>query len=360
MIMSSPEVIPISKFPVYLPFEITGYGHEVGAVETTPEELIKNFIKVNEITDAETRSQIEATVQTIGHSSLPRIAPGQTTESLGIAAARKAIEVSGVDPKSIGILIFATSTPSYLAPEPSKQAHSELELPERCHSFMISNACQAGLDGVLVAASMLKSLPYNTDTALVVAADVISPRLDPADINQQAIFSDVGAAAVIKHDPDMDSGLILAGPVTNSSNRMDLILDQRMFMNAPGVGGAIGSLVKKSLVAGTDVSNPKLRTDLLISGNNSNVEIDLSELALVVSHQPSSRMLKSIRKPLVARGIPIELVPEVFPEQGNPSAANWLRVLARMLEEERIKKGDLFGIVSAAVGSSALFGVMKR
>ena len=95
------------------------------------------------------------------------ITNGQTTASLGLEAARKALQMANFDPQDLNLIICATITPEMVFP--STACFIQNGLGNRsCCAFDISAACSGYIYAISAAASFIATGMY--DNALVVGA----------------------------------------------------------------------------------------------------------------------------------------------------------------------------------------------
>ena len=86
-----------------------------------------------------------------------------------IRSARRALEVTSVDPREIGVLVHGSVCRDYLEPATACGVHAALELAHDCVAYDVSNACLGLLSGVIQAADMIEL--GRTKAALVVGAE---------------------------------------------------------------------------------------------------------------------------------------------------------------------------------------------
>ncbi|MEK9663666.1 MAG: beta-ketoacyl synthase N-terminal-like domain-containing protein, partial [Candidatus Nanopelagicales bacterium] len=120
-------------------------------------------------------------------------APDETVVDIGVAAATKAIDASGIAAEQIGFVLVATVTHPY--PTPSAAA----ELAYRVGALDaaatdISSACAGFCYGVALAQDMIRG--GSAEYVLVVGVEKLTDWVDPTDRSTAFIFAD-GAGAVV-------------------------------------------------------------------------------------------------------------------------------------------------------------------
>ena len=120
---------------------------------------------------------------------------GLPTSTLGIESGRAAMEMAGVGPDDIDLLILATTTPDQRVPGTSAVIHAELELS--CGAFDLNAACAGFTYGFVTANSLIDS-PGGPERVLLIGADSLSPLTDWTDRGTAILFSDGGGAVVLE------------------------------------------------------------------------------------------------------------------------------------------------------------------
>lgn len=122
---------------------------------------------------------------------------GQAVSDLAISAAKMALEDAKIDRKQVGTLLLATSTPDYLLPSTAPFVANQLNLS--CGAIDLTGACSGFLYGLIMGHSLAMS---TGKSVLLVAANVLSPRVNWKDRNTAGIFGDGAGAVVICPTPD--------------------------------------------------------------------------------------------------------------------------------------------------------------
>lgn len=150
-----------------------------------------------------TNEELSKTVETSDQWIRTRTGIGQryrceeeTTASMAIEAARKALEKAGIEKSQIGIVLVATTTPEYAFPSTSCLVQQALELEEDCMSFDINAACAGFLYGLGIVRSMLQNCAKSY--ALVIGSEHLSKIINYEDRGSCILFGDGAGAALIK------------------------------------------------------------------------------------------------------------------------------------------------------------------
>jgi 3-oxoacyl-[acyl-carrier-protein] synthase III len=160
---------------------ITGWGTAVPEGKVTNADL-----------EARLDTNDEWIVERTGIRERRRAGPGESTATLGTAAAAAAIKKAGLTPEAIDLMIVATATPETLIPHTGAYIGDALGL--RCGSFDLAAACAGFVYEMIVAASMLQT---GYDNILIVGAETLTRIVDPLDRTTTILFGDGAGAAVL-------------------------------------------------------------------------------------------------------------------------------------------------------------------
>ena len=120
---------------------------------------------------------------------------GLPTSTMGIESGRAAMEMAGVGPDDIDLMILATTTPDQRVPGTSAVIHAELGLG--CGAFDLNAAC-AGFTYGFVTANSLIDAPGGPERILLIGADSLSPLTDWTDRGTAILFADGGGAVILE------------------------------------------------------------------------------------------------------------------------------------------------------------------
>ncbi|WP_207491396.1 3-oxoacyl-ACP synthase III family protein [Aridibaculum aurantiacum] len=286
---------------------------------------------------------------------------GETTTTMGIAAATMAIENAGLQPTDIDFIIFATLSPDYYFPGCGVLVQRELKMRE-IGALDIRNQCSGFVYAISVADQFIKTGMYKN--ILVIGSEKHSFGLDMSTRgrNVSVIFGD-GAGAVVLKATDSDRGImsthlhsdgesaeILAmyNPGThanrwgnyadfNDAEIADMFMSHQMVDNAQLFPNMDGQAVFKKAV----VKFPEVIGEALAANGLQPADIDM-----LVPHQANLRISQMVQKMLK---LPDEKVYNNIQRYGNTTAASVPLALYEAWNEGKIKEGDI--VCLAAFGS---------
>ncbi|GAC1377947.1 MAG: hypothetical protein NVSMB30_25630 [Hymenobacter sp.] len=119
-----------------------------------------------------------------------------TTANMGANAARQALEMAGLAPDDVQLIVFATLSPDYFFPGSGVLLQRELGMTNNAPALDVRNQCSGFIYALSVADQFVRTGMY--DTVLVVGSEIHSSGLDksPEGRGVSVIFGD-GAGAVV-------------------------------------------------------------------------------------------------------------------------------------------------------------------
>ncbi len=148
------------------------------------------------VTNADLAASVDTSdewiVERTGIRERRRAGDGETTATLGTAAAAAALKQAGLSPLDIDLMIVATATPEQ--PIPHTGAFIGEALGLRCGSFDLNAACAGFVYELVVGASLVRS---GYRHVLIVGAETLSRIIDPDDRTTIVLFGDGAGAAVL-------------------------------------------------------------------------------------------------------------------------------------------------------------------
>ncbi len=123
-------------------------------------------------------------------------AQDEMTSDMGAKAAQQALELGGIDPESIDLIIVATCTPDTIFP--STACHIQRKIgATRAAAFDLLAACSGFLYAMITADQFIASGVYRT--ILVVGAEKLSSIVNWRDRNTCVLFGDGAGAVILQH-----------------------------------------------------------------------------------------------------------------------------------------------------------------
>jgi 3-oxoacyl-[acyl-carrier-protein] synthase III len=264
---------------------------------------------------------------------------GETTASLAVDAARRALEHAGIEATDIDLIVLATATPDQTFPSSATKVQATLGIDD-CIAFDVHAVCTGFLYALTVADSMLRG--GSAQKALVIGAETFSRILDWEDRATCVLFGD-GAGALVLGAEESERG-VLATRLHADGRHNDLLFVD----GGPSTTGTVGKLRMKgrevfrhAVVNLADVLNEVLE----------DAGLNAADVDWVVPHQANARILDATAKKL---GLPAEKIVVTVDQHANTSAASVPLAFDTAVKDGRIKRGDV--VVLEAMGGGFTWG----
>jgi 3-oxoacyl-[acyl-carrier-protein] synthase-3 len=269
---------------------------------------------------------------------------GETSASLGEAAARAALERAGLTPDDVDLIIVATSTPDNTFPATAVNIQNRLGMRHGA-AFDMQAVCSGFVYAVATADAYIRG--GLSKRALVIGAETFSRLLDWTDRTTCVLFGD-GAGAIVLEAQEAagtkaDRGVLTAQLRSDGAHRDKLYVD-----GGPSTTGTVGHL----RMEGREVFKHAVGmiTDVIEAAFEA-TGTTTDDIDWLVPHQANRRIIDGSAKKL---GIPLEKVVVTVDLHGNTSAASIPLALDAAASDGRIKKGDL--VMLEAMGGGFTWG----
>jgi 3-oxoacyl-[acyl-carrier-protein] synthase-3 len=271
---------------------------------------------------------------------------GETTASLGEAAARAALANAGLTAGDIDLIVVATSTPDNTFPATAVDIQNRIGM-HHGFAFDMQAVCSGFVYAITTADLYIRG--GLAKRVLVIGAETFSRILDWTDRSTCVLFGD-GAGALVLEAEENGGGLSERGIIA-SSLRSDGAHKDKLFVDGgPGTTGTVGHL----RMEGREVFKHAVGmiTDV-IEDTYAKSGITSENLDWFVPHQANKRIIDASAKKL---GIAEEKVVTTVQLHGNTSAASVPLALSVAVADGRIKKGDL--VLLEAMGGGFTWGAV--
>jgi 3-oxoacyl-[acyl-carrier-protein] synthase III len=263
----------------------------------------------------------------------------ETTSSLAIEAAQKAMQAAGFSSADIDLIIVATATPDQTFPATATIVQDALGC-NGCVAFDVAAVCSGFLYALSVADSMIRA--GSARNALVIGAETFSRILDWEDRGTCVLFGD-GAGAVVLAAEQGERGILATRLHADGAHNQLLYVD-----GGAGTTGTVGKLRMKGreVFRHAVVNLSSVLKEVLEEAGES-----IENVSWVVPHQANARILDATAKKL---NLAPEKVIKTVDLHANTSAASVPLALDTAVRDGRIKPGDL--LVLEAMGGGFTWG----
>ena len=268
--------------------------------------------------------------------------PQETTSSLALEAARRALQMAQVDPQELDLILVATVTPDMAFPATACLLQRELGAP-RAACFDLEAGCTGFVYALVVAEKYL--IGGGGNKALVVGAETLSKIVDWEDRATCVLFGD-GAGACILEKTDHPG--LLASYLGSDGGGAHLLELPAGGSRMPASKESVAGRMHYIKMNGNEVFKFAVRIMEEASREVARrAGIELEEVALFIPHQANIRIIDSAARRLK---IPQEKIFVNVHKYGNTSSASIPIALDEAYREGRIKDGDLLLLVGFGAG----------
>lgn len=279
---------------------------------------------------------------------------GESTSTMGLAAAKMALERADMKAEELDMILFATLSPDYYFPGSGVLLQDMLGIPA-CPAMDIRMQCSGFVYALSTADQFIKTGMYKN--ILVVGAENHSGGLDFTTRGRgvSVIFGDGAGAAVLTRSEDTSKGILSSHLYSEGEHAKELSL----------IGPSTQRWVPEIIEANdpTDESyypfmngqmvfkNAVVRFSEVIKEGLTTNQWSPEDIDLFVPHQANLRIAQFIQKKF---GLKDDQVYNNIMRYGNTTAASIPIALTEAWEEGKVKSGDK--VVLAAFGSGFTWG----
>ena len=246
-------------------------------------------------------------------------ADGEKSSDMGLAAARNALQMAGIEASAVDLIVVATTTPDKIFPSNACIIQRQLDV-HTCPAFDVQAVCSGFVYGLDVANRMIQT--GGCKTALVIGCEKLSRITNWDDRGTAVLFGDGAGAVVIEAS---DEPGILSTHIHADGEFENLLEvpegEEFIAMNGNAVFrkavSTLGSIARETLAANG---------------------VDKSELDWLVPHQANLRIIAAAARKL---DLPMERVVVTVEEHANTSAASIPLALDTAVRDGRIQRGQL-------------------
>ncbi len=317
----------------------------VGTGSYLPEKVLSNY-DLEEMVDTTDEWIIKRT----GIRERRMAAPDEAASDISLIASNRALEMAGMKPEDLDMVILCTLTPDMACPSGANFLEKKLKATNAV-SFDVTAACSGFIFGLTVAYQFLMNGVYRN--ALIVGAEILTRMVDYTYRGRGAavLWGDGAGAAIIAVDDDSNApGRVLSVHIDSDARDGDKIL-------VPSGGSITTPITEESAREGRHCiylkdANRSLKAavekfclgiNLAVEHNN----ITLDDVSLIIPHQANIRIVQAMAKRLK---LPMEKIFVNIEKYGNMSSATVPVGLDEALRGGSIKAGDYVILVAFGGG----------
>ena len=295
------------------------------------------------------------------------------TTDMAVQAARRAMEMAGLSPGELDLIVVGTSTGDCLFPGTACEVQAALGA-ERAACFDLSAACSGFLFSLNTASVYLEAGTYRT--ALVVGADTLSKTVDWSDRGTCILFGD-GAGAALLERTESGAEPEAGGRKSEDTGRENVdrpAAGERESRMGPFLMRADGGRGGVLRCAGTPLRNPFIKEETGEAGKGfgymtmngqevfrfavktvpealeellAKAGVPAEDIRYFVLHQANERIIASVAKRMRQ---PLSKFPMNLEHYGNTSGASIPILLDELNREGRLGRGDKLALAGFGAG----------
>jgi 3-oxoacyl-[acyl-carrier-protein] synthase-3 len=290
------------------------YARIAGTGSYLPEKIV-----TNKDLEASIETSDEWIAERTGIRQRHIAADGEYSSDMGLAAARKAIEMADIDTSEIDLIIVATTTPTKTFPSNACLIQRQLDV-HGCPAFDVQAVCSGFVYALDVANRMIQT--GGSKTALVIGAETLS-RITNWDDRKTAVLFGDGAGAIVLQAAE-EPGILSTH--IHADGEFENLLEVPLGEEYIAMSG--NAVFRKAVSTLGAIARETLAT------NN----VDKSDLDWLVPHQANLRIIAAAAKKL---DMPMERVVVTVDKHANTSAASIPLALDAAVRDGRIQRGQL-------------------
>ena len=268
---------------------------------------------------------------------------GETTGSMALEAAKRALDDAGASIDEIGLIVLGTATPDKVFPSTACIVQRQLGI-KGCPAFDVHAACSGFLYGFDLANRYIQT--GGAKKALVIGSETLSRITNWEDRGTAVLFGD-GAGAVVLEACDEPG--VMATHI-HADGEYEELLHVRQ-------GVSIGYDVTRKGEAFIEMQGNAVFRRAVATFDNiaretiKDLDGHIDDIDWFVPHQANMRIIQAAAKKL---GLPMERVIATVDEHANTSGASIPLALDLAVKDGRIKRGDT--LLFAAFGAGFTWG----
>ncbi len=296
-------------------------------------------------------SELEATLDTTDEWIRTRTgicerriaADDESTASMAIEAAKRALHVADISSRHVDLVIVATISPEFVFPATACLVQDAIGARQAA-AYDISAGCGGFIYALAQADQAIRS--GSSRVALVVGAETLSRFVDWEDRGTAVLFGD-GAGAVVLQGTEMPGG-ILGTTLGADGSGVELLYVPAGGARRPACAASVAERQHYLRMDGREVYRFAVRTmERSTREVLAKVDSDVSQVSLLIPHQANGRITDAAARAL---GLDRSRVMETLEWCGNTGSASIPIALCRAVEDGRILENDLVVLVGFGAG----------
>ncbi|MGO4408280.1 beta-ketoacyl-ACP synthase III [Bosea sp. RAF48] len=269
--------------------------------------------------------------------------PGETLSGMAEKAGEMALDMAGIDRASVGLMLLATSTPDHLLPPSAPLVAHCLRL-SGAGAVDLAGACAGFIYALIFADGFVRA---HGKPALVVAANILSRRINPSERASAILFADAAGAVLLVPSRQARDG-ILGDSLAADGSGYGLIQIPAGGSNKPFAGDLDIAETRMTIVDGRAVFSKAVSMMVRCSTEAlAAAALQSDAVTRFVPHQANARIFNAVAGQI---GIEGGRVITSIADYGNSSAATIPLSLSLAHQAEPLQRGEKLLLAAAGAG----------
>ncbi|KAI3425795.1 hypothetical protein D9Q98_007770 [Chlorella vulgaris] len=283
------------------------------------------------------------------------LAAGESLSSHAAAASLKALQMAGVNPEDVDLVVMATSSPDDLFGS-ATAVQAEIGATKAA-AFDLTAACSGFVMALVTGAQFIRAGTYKN--VVVIGADALSRYIDWRDRSTCILFGDGCGAVVLSAKEDGSCGLLGLDMHSDGKGMRHLncvFAGEGMKPLSEGQASDEGSY-RNVQMNGQEVFKFAVRAvPTVIEAALVDAKMDKTQIDWLVMHQANMRIMSAAADRL---GVPPERVVSNLAQYGNTSAASIPLALDEAVRRGDIKPGEVLAMAGFGAGLSWASAIVR-
>ena len=271
----------------------------------------------------------------------------ETTATLATEAGKKALEMAGLKPKDVELIIVATITPEMVFPSTASFVQRDIGA-KNAWVFDLAAACSGFIYGLSIVQQFIENGRYKN--ALVIGAETLSKITNWKDRTSCILFGDGAGAVVLERNTD-GKGIIYS-TMSSNGTRWEALNCQAYGSRHPADKKLDDPDKIYMEIKGREVYQQAVRKIVeTVDKCLDKCGLAHQDVGVIISHQMNARIIESAAKRLELADDKIFIN---ISKYGNTSAASVPIAFDECYRQGRIKEGDV--VIFVAFGAGLTWG----
>ncbi|RGZ01309.1 beta-ketoacyl-ACP synthase III [Clostridium sp. AM58-1XD] len=262
---------------------------------------------------------------------------------MAVEAAKRAVEMAGISPEELDIIIVGTSSPDKCLPSCGCEVQAAIGAVNAV-AFDVSAACSGFIFSLNIVHGFFMSGMYRT--GLVIGCDELSKLMDWSDRSTSVLFGDGAGAAVVRAEETGIRNFVMGSNGARGHVLECVARTTGNFLTGTKPEYGYTTMDGQEVFKFAVKKVPECISQLLEKSG-----VDKEEIKYFFLHQANMRIFDSISRRLK---IPMDKIPMNIERYGNTSGASLPIILDEVNREGKLERGDK--IVIAGFGAGLTWG----